>query len=104
MLEEKELKINLAQNLGFTEEDLENKNISEIIDEAFFVVTRGIWIRIFELLSPTKQKKLSDILKTNDKDLIEEFLEKELPNYKEIIQLEFEIYIEHLTSENKNHD
>lgn len=97
------LKMDLAEALGFTEEDLKDKEVQEVIAQAEFVIIRGVWLKVFELLSEDKQEALASLLEKNPEDqkLIIDFLQKELPDYENIIKTEVANYKERLISKSK---
>ena len=59
---EKILGMDLFKELNL--EDVEPEVKQTILDDAGYVITRGIWIKITESLSDEKQNELSEILKT----------------------------------------
>lgn len=100
---EEMLKVDLLEALGFKPEDLENNEVAELLAKAEFVVGRGIWIKIFESLVENKQEELSSLLETSpeDQEAITAFLQRELPNYENIIKKEVARYKELLISKMK---
>ena len=81
---EKILGMDLFKELNL--EDVEPEVKQTILDDAGYVVTRGIWIKITESLSDEKQNELSEILKNDPEngEAIANFIKKEIPNYEDL--------------------
>ncbi len=86
------LKLDLFKELG--REDVEPEVKESVLDDAAYIVTRGLWIRIMESLSEEKQTELSEMLEKNpdDADPIIQFLKREVPNYEDLAKEEVANY------------
>jgi hypothetical protein len=86
------LKLNLFKELGL--EDVEPEVKQTILDDAGYVITRGIWIKITESLSDEKQNELAELLKNDPEnaDAITNFIKKEIPNYEDLAKEEVANY------------
>jgi len=89
---EKLLSTDLFKELGL--EDVEPEVKEAILDDAGYIITRGIWIRITESLSDEKQNELADILKNypENAETITDFIKKEIPNYEDLAKEEVANY------------
>ncbi len=89
---EKFLGMNLFKELGL--EDIEPEIKQSILDDAAYVTTRGVWIRIMESLSDDKQTELSEMLKNDPEntEAISSFIKKEIPNYEDLVKEEVATY------------
>ncbi len=89
---EKILGMDLFKELNL--EDIEPEIKQSILDDAGYVVTRGIWIKMMEGLSEEKQIELSKMLE-NDPENVEaftNFIKKEIPNYEDLAKEEVANY------------
>ncbi|MEK7105039.1 MAG: DUF5663 domain-containing protein [Patescibacteria group bacterium] len=89
---EKILGMNLFKELNL--EDVEPEIKQTILDDATYVISRGIWIKIIENLSEEKQNQLAEMLQKepNNAEIVTEFIKKELPNYEDLIKEEVANY------------
>ncbi len=79
---------NLFEELGLL--DIEPEVKEEILNDAGYVITRGLWIRIMESLNDEKQIELNNILEKDpdNADAIVQFIKKEVPNYEDLAKEE----------------
>lgn len=89
---EKILKLNLFEELGL--EDVEPEVKQAVLDDANYIITRGIWIRMTESLSEEKQNELAEILEKDPENAerITAFIKKEVPNYEDLAKEEVANY------------
>ncbi|HAS81006.1 MAG: hypothetical protein UR25_C0003G0171 [Candidatus Nomurabacteria bacterium GW2011_GWE1_32_28] len=89
---EKLLSTDLFKELNL--EDIEPEIKQTILDDAGYVITRGIWIKIIESLSEEKQNELANILKNDSEnaEAIANFIKKEIPNYEDLAKEEVANY------------
>jgi len=89
---EKILGMNLFKELNL--ENIEPEVKQTILDDATYVISRGIWIKIIENLNEEKQNQLAEMLQKepNNAETITEFIKKELPNYEDLIKEEVANY------------
>ena len=89
---EKILSMNLFKELGL--EDLEPEIKQSILDDAGYVITRGVWIKIMESLKDEKQTELSEMLKNDPENAesVAKFIKTEIPNYEDLIKEEVANY------------
>lgn len=73
---EKILGMNLFKELNL--EDVEPEIKQTILDDATYVISRGIWIKIIENLSEEKQNQLAEMLQKepNNAEIVTEFIKK----------------------------
>ena len=89
---EKILSLNLFKELGL--EDVEPEVKQSILDDASYIITRGVWIKIMESLSDEKQTELSEMLKNDPEnaEAVSTFIKKEIPNYQDLAKEEVANY------------
>jgi len=89
---EKVLGMNLFKELNL--EDIDPEIKQSILDDAGYVISRGVWIKIMDSLNEEKQNELAEMLK-NDPENVEAttlFIKKEIPNYEDLIKEEVANY------------
>ncbi|MGC9046544.1 MAG: DUF5663 domain-containing protein [Minisyncoccia bacterium] len=86
------LKIDLFQELGLNSLDDDTKQA--LLDDMMFVIVRGSWIKLMERLNEEQQNILSDMLEKTPEDIdaIIEFLQKNIPEYEDVIKEEIANY------------